>query len=153
MQDIWSGLVNELQEAKRSSLTLRPKEDEDMAPIVEALRAKARRHGELWGDHESRINRLARETHGNKTDISWVHDYAVHRLGERFEKDEEDLKGLRESIDCQNDAINDLKEQVAVLRGRICWCGESGGLTDRDAEGEKDLEYEVRVPLIHLYWI
>jgi hypothetical protein len=56
MQDIWSGLVNELQEAKRSSLTPRSKEDEDMAPIVEALRVKACHHGELWGDHESCIN-------------------------------------------------------------------------------------------------
>jgi hypothetical protein len=45
-------------------------------------------------------------------------------------------------VECQNDAINDLKEQVAILAGKICRCGESAGLTDRDAEGERDLEYE-----------
>jgi hypothetical protein len=142
MQDIWSGVVDKIQAVKRSSVTPKPKEDEDLSSIVEALRSKARRHGELWGDHDGHINQLAREMHGVKTDFSWLHDHVMHVYGDRFKADEKDVKDLRETVERQNDTINDLKEQVAVLAGKICWCGESAGLTDRDAEGDRDLEYE-----------
>jgi hypothetical protein len=95
MQDVWSGVVDEIQAVKRSSVTPKPKDDEDLSSIVEALRAKARRHGELWGDHDSRINQLAREMHGVKTDFSWLHDHVMHVYGDRFKADEKDVKDLR----------------------------------------------------------
>jgi hypothetical protein len=123
MQDVWSGVVDEVQVVKRSSVTLKPKDDEDLPQIVEALRSKACCHGELWGDHDSRINQLAREMHGVKTDFSWLHDHVMHVYGDQFKADEEDVKGLWETVERQNDDINDLKEQVAVLAGKICRCG------------------------------
>jgi hypothetical protein len=102
-------------------LTLKPKDDEDLIPMVEALCAKAHCHGELWGDHNSHINRLAAQVTDMKTDTSWVYNYAVHVLGDCFGKDEEKIKGLEDRLDRQNDIINDLKEQVAMLAGKVCW--------------------------------
>jgi hypothetical protein len=79
--------------------------------------------------------------HRVKTDFSWLHDHMMHVYGDWFKANKEDIKGLRETVDRQNDAINDLKEQVAVLTGKICQCGESARLTNRDAKGDRDLEY------------
>ena len=64
----------------------------------------------------------------------------------RFSK----YSALLERLDKQDDVIQDLKEQVAILQGNQCRCFNAGSGSSADAEGELDYEddkdVEVRPP-------
>ena len=57
---------------------------------------------------------------------------------------------LLERLDKQDDVIQDLREQVAILQGNRCWCFDAGSGSSADAEGELDYaddkDVEVRPP-------
>ena len=57
---------------------------------------------------------------------------------------------LLERLDKQDNTIQDLKEQVAILQGNRCRCFDSGSGSSADADGELDYEedkgVEVRLP-------
>ena len=57
---------------------------------------------------------------------------------------------LLEHLDKQDDVIQDLREQVAILQGNRCRCFDAGSGSSADAEGELDYEedrdIEVRPP-------
>ena len=52
----------------------------------------------------------------------------------RFSK----YSALIERLDKQDDVIQDLREQVAILQGNQCWCFDAGLGSSADAEGELD---------------
>ena len=52
----------------------------------------------------------------------------------RFSK----YSALLERLDKQDDVIQDLKEQVAILQGSRCQCFDAGSGSSADAEGELD---------------
>ena len=54
----------------------------------------------------------------------------------RFSK----YSALLERLDKQDDVIQDLKEQVAILQGNRCRCFDAGSGSSADAEGELDYE-------------
>ena len=64
----------------------------------------------------------------------------------RFSK----YSALLERLDKQDDVIQDLREQVAILQGNRCRCFDAGSGSSVDAEGELDYEgdkdVEVRPP-------
>ena len=47
---------------------------------------------------------------------------------------------LLERLDKQDDMIQDLREQVAILQGNRCRCFDAGSGSSADAEGELDYE-------------
>ena len=57
---------------------------------------------------------------------------------------------LLERLDKQDDVIQDLREQVAILQGNRCRCFDAGSGSSADAEGELDYgtdkDVEVRPP-------
>ena len=58
----------------------------------------------------------------------------------RFSK----YSALLERLDKQDDVIQDLKEQVAILQGNQCQCFDAGPGSSADAEGELDYECHER---------
>ena len=57
---------------------------------------------------------------------------------------------LLERLDKQDDVIQDLREQVAILQGNRCRCFDAGSGSSADAEGDLDYgtdkDVEVRPP-------
>ena len=95
----------------------------------------------MWTDHDKTLSALQSTVHHQGTTLNWLHDKWTVEKPQETKDWTERFTALEQLIESQADAISDLKEEVAVLRGKVCRCGESRS-SEVDAEGDVDLEYE-----------
>jgi len=144
MQAAWSGVQSEVKVSREEFQAWRgdyANARDRLQKETTILKHDVHKAKALWTDHDNTLSTLRSTVHRQGVTLNWLHDkWNVEKPQETRDWTER-FTALEQLIESQADAISDLKEEVAILRGKVCRCGESRS-SEADAEGDVDLEYE-----------
>ena len=120
ISDVWSSVVNDLKATKDE---LKASKDE-VKGIYEKLVVNQGRLSHKY-DHLLNVLKGVESTiHTQEQQISYYSCKVVSLENKKAEAVKAKFSTLEEHLECQEDAISDLKDEVAYLRSVHCHCGE-----------------------------
>ena len=117
--EVWSGVVDELK-VVRDAQAVGNQESPDQA----ALSRLRRELNQRYDDVKVVTDGFAASIYALDQRISYYSGKVAALEGEKSEAMRRDIAELTDRLNRQEDAIADLKEEVLILRGNRCCCGE-----------------------------
>ena len=117
--EVWSGVVDKLKIVKDGQALL-PQESSDQAALTRLRHELNQR----YDDVKVVTDGFASSIYAMDQRISYYSGKVAALEGEKSKAVRRDIAELTERLNRQEDAIADLKEEVLVLRGNRCQCGE-----------------------------
>ena len=117
--EVWSGVVDEIKVIRDAQAVGLPE-----SPDQAALSRLRRELNQRYDDVKVVTDGFASSIYDMDKRISFYSGKLAALEGEKSEAVRRDIAELTDRLNRQEDAIADLKEEVLVLRGNRCRCGE-----------------------------
>ena len=139
ISDVWSGVIDDLKAAKDDLKNSK----EEIEKVHESLMANqgclARKH-----DHALNVIKGIKSTlHTHAQQISYYSCKVTVLENEKAEAIKAKFSALEERLERQEDAMSDLKDEVAYLRSVRCRCGEPARVATSEVGELEYLDEEV----------
>ena len=141
LQEVWSEVVEEVNAVKNKLVDVRGefKASKDFfSHQIHALNEEQKGANHWYDNLKSEVAGLDSTIYAMEKKLNWFCDQVSILEGEKLKAVTAWFEAMEERMSCQEDVISDLKDEVAVLHGKHCHCGEPEQIASSEA-GE--LEY------------
>ena len=120
VSDVWSGVVDDLKATKDKLKASKDEVEETHTKLMANQGQLARKYDHLLNI----IKGIESTLHTHKQQISYYSCKVVTLENEKAEAVKAKFRALEERLERQEDAMSDLKDEIAYLRSVRCCCGE-----------------------------
>jgi len=135
LENVWDGVTSESKAIHDELAAFKEK----TRPTLKDLKSKYEKICRIYEDMRSGLNGAESSIFDINNRISYYSSRVAAWDGEKAEAIQGKFDAMKERIDRQEDAITDLKEAVAVLRGQVCHCGQRAPSVREESE---ELDYD-----------
>ena len=139
ISDVWSGVVDDLTAAKDDLKVSR----EEIEKVHEQLMANQGRLARKYDHLLNVIKGIESTLHKHEQEISYYSCKVVALENKKAEAVKAKFSTLEERLERQEDAMSDLKDEVAFLRSVRCRCGEPARVATSEVGELEYLDEEV----------
>ena len=127
ISNVWSGVVDDLKILK-----------EEIEKVHKQLMANQGRLARKYDHLLNVVKGIESTLHTHEQQISYYSCKVVALENEKVEAVKAKFSALEEQLECQEDAMSDLKDEVTYLRSVRCCCGEPACVATSEV---RELEY------------